>query len=218
MRKKKYPLKTQVKRGQNQKMKKKSRDALEHFVQKAQKLERFGLDKHIIETGLGFHVRRNEEDDTSVVEFDLPNEEKRDATLLTLRLFTQHNESFSFPQLSNIAQDMGLTENFRNFLLDSRKAYYDFLNDYPIMIEAGFFEENFHPTRMDVFNVVLNGTLAHTRDAKKRQRYIHWSRDGIRENVLLQAFSRIVQALLRLIYFMSEKCVQELENKTDNSN
>jgi len=196
-------------------MKKKTRQTLEYLVQKANKLKRFGLDNHISETGLGFHVQRGSTDDLFVVEFDLPDEEKRDASLLTLRLFTQHNESFSFPQLNNLLEDTGLSDDFREFLKTARKAYYTFLNGHPEMIKPGFFEEGAHPTRMEIFNVVLNGTIAHTRDTKKHLKYKLWARDDIRESVLLQEFSRIIHILLKWIYQLAEKCEQEL--KTNNS-
>ena len=190
-------------------MKQKTLQILEDLIQRARKLGRFGLDNHISEIGLGFHVRRGSSDELVYVEFDLPDEKERDASLLTLRLFTQHNEPFSFPQLGYLANDPDLSDKFRDFLRDARKSYYSFLNGYPEMIEPGFFEEGVHPTRMDIFNVVI-GIISHAKDLKKRQKYEHWARDDIREGVLLQEFSRIVQVLLRWIYQLADRCEQEL--------
>lgn len=198
-------------------MKERTRRALIEFVEKAQKLQRFGLVEHIRATGRGFRMNNpSGEDNGWIVEFDLPDEKERDASLLTLRMFVQQNESLSFHQLDNLANDPGLTTELSDGLLQARRIYFSYLNGYPKSILAGFFEEGVHPNRQDILKVVMNGGLSHANDYEKRQRYKMWARDDIREAVLLQEFSEIILNILRMIIHVSKLIERHVAQNTSS--
>ena len=190
-------------------MKEKTSQALSDLVDRANKLKRYSLEKHIAEIGSGFRGHKSK-DGNWAIEFDIPDEKELDASLLTLRLFTQQKEPFSFHKLDRLAEDSALSVRLRTCLSDARRKYFNFLKAYPDGIEAGFFEPGLHLTNGDILSVVLNGKLSHTGDPQKRPKFQYWARDGIRANVLMQAFARIVRWVLLLIYQMAELCEQEL--------
>jgi hypothetical protein len=183
--------------------------ALQDLVEKANKLKRYGLDKHIAKIGSGFRGQQSE-DGSWIFEFDIPDEKELDASLFTLRLFTHQKEAFSFHGLERLLRDDGLSADLRNKLPSLRREYFDFLQAYPQGIEPGFFEPGVHLTNGDLFAVVLNGGMGHTNDPSKRNRFQFWTRDGIRANILLQAFARIVLRVLLFIYRMDDVCEREL--------
>lgn len=190
-------------------LKENTRHTLISLIDKANKLKRYGLDRHISATGSGFRMKQVE-DESWLFEFDLPEEKELDASLLTLRLFIQQNEAFSFPQLHYLAEDDQLSSSLRSGLATIRSTYFDYLNGHPASIKPGFFEPGENPTRGEILTVVLYGGLAHTNDHAKRNRFALWSRDEIRANVLLQVFAQIIRSILLLIYQTANLCEQEL--------
>lgn len=180
-------------------MKESTRRALVDQAEIAARLEHYRFDEHIRELGLGFHMERDDEDDSWTIEFDLPDDKERDATLYTFRLFDQQNEAFSFHGLKKISGDPGLSGEYRQGILHLRDAYFAYLQDTPEGVEAGFFEDGLNPTRGEIMRVVMNGALGHRRDHSKRERYLTWTRDDIRKAVLHQEFSKIVYVVLGMI-------------------
>ena len=83
-------------------MKEKTSQALSDLVDRANKLKRYSLEKHIAEIGSGFRGHKSK-DGNWAIEFDIPDEKELDASLLTLRLFTQQKEPFSFHKLEHLA-------------------------------------------------------------------------------------------------------------------
>ncbi len=190
-------------------MKIKTERALNNFVDKANKLKRLNLDGHMRNTGFGFRGNVTENGSWEI-EFDQPKEKDLDASLFTFRLFLQQGEPFSFHKLDQISNDEALSKGFREEITRSRKKFFDYLNGYPLNIKPNFFNEGETPTRGEILDVVLNGIFSHTKNYYKRQRYEIWARDGIRENVLHQVFTRTVLHLLKLIFYISEKAENEL--------
>src|SRR5574337_467946 len=90
-------------------LKETTKRALEDLIEKARKLQELKLDEHIRRRGFGFRAHRVEGDDWEI-EFDLPDEKERDASLLTFRLFIQRNERYSFHGLRRLADDPALSE------------------------------------------------------------------------------------------------------------
>jgi hypothetical protein len=188
---------------------------LRDLVDKANKLKRYGLEQHIMKVGSGFRGQRSE-DGSWILEFDIPDEKELDASLGTLRLFTQQKEALSFHRLDRLFKDNGLSDSLRSGLISLRKEYFDFLKDFPSGVEPGFFEPEIHLTNGDIFSVVVNGEMSHTGDAKKRKKFQIWTRDDVRANVLLQVFARIVLKILLLIYQTAELCEKELALSTNS--
>lgn len=191
-------------------MKEKTRQLLEDCVEKASKLRNMKLDEHIAQTIKGFRGYKTANDDWEI-EFDLPDEEKGDASLFTIRLFLQHNESYSFAKIQHLITDLGLSEEFRSKMAEARQAFFDVINQHPVDIKADFFEVGEYPTWGEILKVVMNGAMAHTNDETKRRKYRRWTRDGVRKYVLLQHFWFIVAEVLRHIYRISDLCREELE-------
>jgi len=194
-------------------MKDNTRQALEDCVEKTDKLREMKLDEHIVQTVKGFRGQRTENDEWEI-EFDLPDGEKGDASLFTLRLFLQHNENYSFPQIQHLITDQGLSSEFRSQMAGVRQEYFDLINHHPADIQEDFFGVGEYPTLGEILNVVLNGAMAHTNDQNKRRKYKNWARDGVRKNVLLQHFWFIVAIVLRLIYRISYLCKEELNRQS----
>ena len=189
-------------------MKEKTSRTLHDLVERASKLKRYGLERHIAEIGSGFRGQVSE-DGSWMFEFDIPDEKELDASLYSLRLFTQQKEAFSFNRINQIIKDPELSNRLQTGLSELQQEYFDFLHSYPSGIELGFFEPEVHLTNGDIFLVVLS-KMSHEYDSIKRQKFQLWSRDGIRANVLLQAFARTVFTVLSIIYRMASLCEEEL--------
>jgi hypothetical protein len=190
----------------------KTRRAIEDLVEMADRLRAYRFDEHIRDLGLGFHMQKQSDGSWSI-EFDLPDEKERDATLYTFRLFDQQNEAFSFHSLNRLTRDSDLSDNYRDRIIRIRDAYFTFLQGYPEDVEAGFFEEIQHPTRGEIMRVVMNGGLGHRKDHAKRKRYKIWTRDPVREAVLFQELAKIIHVVLGLIKELLALSKQELSNQ-----
>ena len=179
---------------------------LEALVNKAQKIIDSGFDQHIKKVGLNFRMTRAENDEY-VIEFGLPDEVRLDAIVLTLRMFTQNKESFSFPNIHGLLRDKELSEDFRNGVIAIRRDYFDFLNshsDYTVKLFDG------RPTRGEMLQTVLYGDLAHINDPNTVQRFQNWSRDDIRSNLLRQEFTSIILGIIILLKQLTSLCEAEL--------
>jgi hypothetical protein len=193
-------------------MKEKSLQALEDCVEKAAKLRSMKLDKHVAQTVRGFRGRKLSDDEWEF-EFDLPDEEKGDASLFTFRLFLQHNEDYSFEQIPHLISDTDLSDEFRVKMTDAYRDYVDLSNQHPVDIKPDFFEVGEYHTWGELLRVVLYGFMAHTNDKTKRAKYKRWTRDGLRKYVLLQHFWFIVAELLNHVYRIASLCSEELDRQ-----
>ena len=189
-------------------MKCKTRQTLKTFVEKANKLKRLKFAEHVKDTGFGFHTKAVDQNLMEIV-FDQVDEKELDAALLTFRLFIQQNEPLSFSRLGKILNDPGLSESFKSEIQRTLQSYHAYLAGYPENIKPGFFEEDKHPTRNDILQVVLYGSRAHTNNPKRRDKFLHWTREEIGENVLLQVFVRTVFSILGLIYHVADLIQKE---------
>jgi hypothetical protein len=122
-------------------------------------------------------------------------------------MFTQENEPIAFPNIHSILNDKSLSENIQNRVIKIRKAYFNYLNshsDYTVELFEG------HPTRMDILKTVMYGGMVHINNQKTIEMFQEWTRDSIRESLLLQEFSSILNQLLVLIKVISEVFENEL--------
>jgi hypothetical protein len=190
----------------SQTMKKETREVLELFVEKANKLKDFKFDEHVKSVGFTWKATRLE-DDTWAVDFSLPDEKERDAFLLTFRLFIQDNEPYSFKNLAKLSEDTSLSSEFTDELSKVLRAYTNFLNSHSAYTVELF---DGHPTREDMLKTVLYGGLAHTNNPKRMQKFKDWSRDGIRANLLLQEFAIILVQIMVFIKHFAEVSEREL--------
>jgi hypothetical protein len=187
-------------------MQKVTRQTLELFVEKANKLAEFKFDEHVKSVGLNWHASRTENDDW-VLEFGLPDEKERDAFLLTFRLFIQDNEPYSFQNLSRL-NDSSLSGDFTINLSKVLQAYFDYLSSHSAYTVELF---DGRPTREEMLKTVLYGGLAHTNNPARMRRFKHWSRDDIRANLLLQEFAAILVQVMAFIKHIANLSENELK-------
>jgi hypothetical protein len=191
-------------------MQEQTKKILEVLIDKAHKIIDYKFDEHVKQTGLNFQMTRAAGDDY-VIEFGLPEGKELDAIVLTLRLFTQPNEPFSFENIHGLLRDGSLSNEFRQELISIRRAYFAYLNshsEYTVELFEG------HPTRREIFQTVLYGNLAHLNDPKTVQRFQNWSRDEIRASLLIQEFTSITLQLLVFIKQLASLSESELKPKT----
>src|SRR5687767_6449271 len=81
------------------------------LISKAHRIVEYKFDEHVRQIGLNFQLTRANGDEY-LIEFGLPEEKELDAIVLTLRMFTQPNESFSFPNIHGLLRDPGLSNEF----------------------------------------------------------------------------------------------------------
>ena len=122
---------------------------LEDLIEQAEKLERLEFHEHVKKSGLGFNMIK-QEDDSWVIDFGLPDEKERDATLFTFRLFNQHNEGYSFHRLDQLLKNQYLSDDFKNKISSIRQAYFQYLDGFPVSIKPDFFEAGKQPTRGEI--------------------------------------------------------------------
>ena len=188
-------------------MKPETKEALELIVEKASKINEFGFAEHAREIGLAFRAEK-QEDGTFLVEFDLPDEEKRDAFLLTFRMFHQKNEKISFPNLSKLAKDKKLSKKWRKEALRLQKIYKNYLDrysEYSVKLFDGY------PTRREMLQVGLYGGLAHANNPNTVAKYHKWTSNDIRAFVFQQEFSRILVFMRDLINHLGDISSNELQ-------
>ena len=189
------------------------REILETFIEKAHKLKSFNFEEHIKSVGLGFHFYRTDKDGGWITEFGQADEKERDAFLLTFRLFIQQNEPISFHGLKKLLNSSELSDDWKKKVGSAVEAYFEYYYKYPGDIQDLW---GARPTHGEILDTVLNGGISHTglneRYKHKRERFREWTRDDIRENVLLQVFTRIVVNVSQLIYCITDLTVAEVGN------
>lgn len=199
-------------------MKPQTREILETFVEKAYKLKSFKFEEHIKSVGLGFRVYHVDQGEGWITEFGQADEKERDAFLLTFRLFIQHNEPISFHGLKNMLNSLELSDDWKKEVEPAVQAYFDNYDKYPEDIQDLWGKR---PTHGLILDTVLYGGVGHTglheKYKHKRARFREWTRDGIRENVLLQVFTRIVLNISKLIYHIADVSIAELERAVNQS-
>jgi len=96
------------------------------------------------------------------------------------------------------------------------QAYFAYYDKHPDDIQDLWGKR---PTHGEILDTVLYGGISHTglneRYKHKRERFREWTRDGIRENVLLQVFTRIVLSISKLIYNIADVITTELDARAN---
>ena len=184
-----------------------TRDRLELLIEKAEKLKSFGLEDHVREVGLGFSANR-QKDGTWVIELGLPDDEKRDAFLLTFRFFHQRNERISFQRLHELAEDPDISDHWRTHAHRLQREYFDYLNDHSDYT-ANLFEGG--PTRDLMLDIGLYGGLIHANRPNKVRQYRQWTRDELQAGLFHQEFTRILLRVLEFIEELAEISRSELQ-------
>jgi hypothetical protein len=195
-------------------MSQQTREILEEFVQKSHKLKAFNFHEHVRTVRLGFNIYRMEDGENPTIEFTQSDVKERDASLLTLRMFIQHNEPISFHGLKRLLVSSELSEEWRDKAGKLIASYFEYCDQYPPYIQDQWGKR---PTNGQILDTVLYGGLVHTgldtrdeKNEKKRKRFRDWTENDLKKNMLLQAFDLAVLNVIRLIYRIAEVTETEL--------
>jgi hypothetical protein len=149
-------------------MRKETREALEFFIEKTERLKSLNLIK--TPKPLSFKLSGNQEG--MYLETTEPDDNDLQAYILTFRFFIDKKEHCSFQWLAhNVLDDSGLSNEWKEKFLATREELNKYLDKLPDMQLARDGEEPL--TRRDIMNLFLFGDLSHatwTREPTKVQR------------------------------------------------
>jgi hypothetical protein len=165
------------------------------FNAKAERLNRRGFlaSFRAGNTGYDWHWRRGEE---VRMERYLPNEDERDAYVLTLRLFVQDRDGFSFRRLERLYPHLGVAPDLVERVRAVRTRVNAYL-DAPSQVILNHRE----PTRREIFEVFLYGGLAHT-DPDKWAVFEAWREHAIQWPLVEESFTRTATQVTEGIFQM----------------
>ncbi len=138
-----------------------------------------------------------------------PDDEARDAFVLTLRFFLLQNEPTSLRALARLLDDPEVSEDWKRAFTLGRSA----INEY-LATAYGEYEYEGAKHRFSnrmILETFLNGGLVHANDPEAVARYEEWLRQGGIFEMLEFWFISTVQTLLRVIWYLSNICSLELK-------
>lgn len=186
-------------------------DAMILFNEKVDKLNNNRFTTIISEGfGVNFFMKNDEVD----IEKRLPSDEEIDSFVLTIRFFIQDNELSSIRNLA--------TKTYSK-LPDYRKEKTDFinarnkLNDYLDSPDGSLkFEDNGKQlVPRKIFDIIIYGELAHSKNKFKREKYKEWMAHPIKGQILEAEFVLILSNILSCISFL-QTINESLINDYDN--
>jgi len=187
-------------------MRTKTREALDLFIKKAEKLQSLSFTRSAIEAGFTWYLKEGE---TTKFETTGPNSEQIDAFVLTLRFFIQKNEHTSFQWLAeNVLDDSGLSGDWKQEFKRYRKQFNDYLDQLPPIqvVVAGASS----PTRRDILNTFVHGDLSHT-NTNKREALESWIARPPSLELLKTEFINTLRVMLDIIVYVAESSNSELD-------
>ena len=138
-----------------------------------------------------------------------PDDEARDAFVLTLRFFLVQNEPTSFRALARLLDDPEVSNDWKRAFTLVRSA----INEY-LATAYGEYEYEGAKHRFsnrEILETFLYGGLVHANDVRAVARYQEWSRQGGLFEMLEFWFISTLQTLLRAIWYLSRICSLELK-------
>ncbi len=174
-------------------MKTETKEVLEHFVEKAKKLEEYSPDKIQIR----FTSFPNEENQS--LEVIGQDQQKIDAFLLTFRMFIQSGDMISLNNLNNnIVNDPDISPKWRDEFKILYEEYHSYLKSYPsvkVLPQGDFF-----PTRGEIMKTVLYGNLGHLKlKSIQRKRFKEWMKLPFNPGYVDFEFLQILKKLSNII-------------------
>ena len=137
-----------------------------------------------------------------------PDDDSRDAFILTFRFFILQNERTSFRGLQAVLADDGVSDRWKESFRAVRSAINEYLDTAFADYEYGGATHRF--TNREIMETFLYGGLVHANDPKAVARYEEWLRYPGILAVLEMWFLNIILTLLRAIRFLSVLCEAEL--------
>lgn len=185
-------------------MRTESKKLLELFVEKAEQLRSLSY----FEGGeniMGFEI--TEDDGSPQIDFNYPDDEKRDAMLMTLRLFVQNKDDISIGNMATLIDDPAISEEWKTDFKMLRNS----LNEYlALVLTEG---EKGELSHRDVFEMFLYGQISHARENDmSRKLYKKWVTDETYE-ILHSSFHDVAFHILITVFNIAMISRAELERK-----
>ena len=138
-----------------------------------------------------------------------PDEEARDAFVLTLRFFLVQNEPTSLRALARLLDDPEVSDDWKRSFNLVRSAIKEYLATAYGEYEYEGAKHRF--SNREILETFLYGGLVHANDVRAVARYQEWSRQGGLFEMLEFWFISTLQTLLRAIWYLSRICSLELK-------
>lgn len=184
-----------------------SKAALEGFVERADRVARSSYLQKVLSQGgtrVTFSWTRGA---GGFYSDNLPDEEARDALLLTARMFVQNNDPVSFGNMGKLDADAGISSGWKERVKDVRAVLNGYL-DSPSAFEI----DGKKYTHREIFNVFLYGGLAHT-DPQLSPVYKTWAANPLGFPMVNWEFHQVVIELLRAVEYLAEFTRMELKGE-----
>lgn len=185
-----------------------TRQALELFVEKAEKLSDGEFSQFIASTSLQLNINWTAQEPLNV-ELTTPKEGASDALILTLRFFIQERDGINILKVNKFEQDSSLSQNWCAHFQDTRQKLQKIMDSSPNNVGFQFGTEKL--TAQTVMETFLYGEMAHAKK-DKRERYLQWkNREGTWFPMLQHAFNIILVEVLVAVCWIAHVTKLELQ-------
>lgn len=175
--------------------------ALELFNRKAEILKNSSFMKFLVERGTGITISGGKGKATRA-ETKWPNDEARDAFILTFRFFIQKKEKSSFKKMAKVYENLPISQEKKESFKDARNKFNDYLDSKsPITFRGQGI------TYREIIKVFLYGEFAHANE-KKKEIFDQWMSYPLM-NVLI--YNEFIYILGNVMYIIA--CVQDLNEE-----
>jgi len=176
---------------------------LQRVIAKATKLSESRYIRHLVDQPYKIDFREGGFDVTK------PDDEARDAFVLTLRFFLARNEKTSFEGLARLLNDNEISDNWKLGFRALKSAIDDYLGTAFGQYEYGGATHRF--SNREILNAFLYGGLVHANSPEAITRYEEWTRDPYVYAILQLWFIATTQTLVRGITALARMCRAELD-------
>jgi hypothetical protein len=181
-----------------------TRAILERVVEKAARIERSGFMAYLARHPIRLEVGRLS------MKLHRPDDDARDALLLTLRFFTQRNEPTSFQRLEKLV-DPGLSASWHSRFKAINRSVNRSLGATIGTIRTR--DKVYSPSNREVLETFLYGGLAHANKPAAVARYREWAQVPNFHSFLEFRFMEAIRRVLVHIRLLSELCEAELAER-----
>lgn len=183
--------------------------ALELFNVKAEKLRQSSFMRFLLEQESGITIAW-EKGKPIATQTRWPDEEARDAFVLTLRFFVQKRETSSFRKMAKIYESLPISEEKKGLFIKAREQFNEYLGSKsPIQNGSGAL------TRRHVLSVFLYGELAHA-NKKLKPIYDRWMSNPLFSVLVNNEFISILGTIASFVGYvrnLNEEVIEELTGK-----
>lgn len=183
--------------------------ALELFNRKAEILRHSTFMKFLVERGTGITISGGKGKPTRA-ETKWPNDEARDAFILTFRFFIQKKEKSSFRKMAKVYENLPISQEKKQSFKDARNKFNDYLDSKsPITFRGQGI------TYREIIKVFLYGEFAHANE-KKKAIFDQWMSYPLMNVLIYNEFIYIlgnVMYIIACVQDLTEEVIKELSEK-----